>query len=461
MPSWSKACSAALIDEPLQTLLQKLYIVGSILVSHTPVQQLRFTCHRLQNLVTPTVISRGSFLRPQVFCFLMSAIFQGISFFRWRRRTDAEKQQGWRHYGWFTGLCFVGSVAGAIAFAARIAQLSQNYPSRRMQMRSTPPTQAEYLMISSYRGYEIRFTATHFVFIPVELGSIMAAKLLVLHRLLKFSFGSSPFHRAWMYIGRTLFWVVILCNVIGFCANVTSAVHFSQATVFTDLAYNSYLLNDTVAGAAHLQSANTNAANAIRVSSVQRFCEVFVILIVTIAFLVVGAQFHRILQLALDTLFSAMKRLLPRAPGVNQNVQLINEASAQGKRLQRKVFWTFLILFFTVLSRAVFAFMYGLALAYQDYDSSCSPNPCDECKNVYSQILFWILFTPEFQQIVMIFASPFAQLVALWGMTGSGVLEQVAIEQVQLDGVRMKESNQRNVQNVSGSTSTAEYSASR
>jgi hypothetical protein len=323
-----------------------------------------------------------------------------------------------------------------------------------MQMRAAPPTQAESLMISSFRGYEIRFTAVHFVFFPIELGCIMAAKLLVLHRLLKFAFGASPLHRAWLRIGRALFWVVLLCNIVGFCANIASAFYFGQAAVFCDMASSAYFLNDTVAAADYMQSVNNKAANAIRVSSVQRFCEVFVLLIVTTAFLVVGVQFYRILQTALNTLFAALQRLLPTARGANQNAQLINAASAQGKLLQRKVLVTFLAMFSTVLLRAVFAFMYGLALAFQDYDNSCSASPCNECKNVYSHVLFWILFTPEFQQIVMLFASPFAQLIALLGMAGSKVLEQASAEQMQLDEARAKESNQRKMQNMSGGGST-------
>lgn len=93
-------------------------------------------------------------------------------------------------------------------------------------------------------------------------------------------------------------------------------------------------------------------------------------------------------------------------------------------------------MFCTVLVRAVFTVMYGVALLYQDYDNTCSPNPCSQCKNVYSQMLFWILFTPEFQQSVMIFASPVAQLVALWGMSGSRVLEQLPMQRLQLDAAR-------------------------
>ncbi len=39
---------------------------------------------------------------------------------------------------------------------------------------------------------------------------------------------------------------------------------------------------------------------------------------------------------------------------------------------------------------------------------------CDVCRNEYSNIHDWILYTPEFQQIVMVIASPGALLLALW-----------------------------------------------
>lgn len=51
---------------------------------------------------------------------------------------------------------------------------------------------------------------------------------------------------------------------------------------------------------------------------------------------------------------------------------------------------------------------------------------CDVCRNEYSNIHDWILYTPEFQQIVMVIASPGALLLALWGMSGVQELEDMA-----------------------------------
>jgi hypothetical protein len=381
----------------------------------------------------------------QVAFFLASAIVHCVALLRWRRWSKEERLQSWRHYGWFTVLCAVGSIAGALAFAARIAQLSQNYPSRRMQMQLRNPTLAQQAQISVMRGYEVRFTAYHFVLFPIELGCVIVAKLLVLRRLQLFTLIDSPRKRAWLLAGRAFLAAVITLSLVGFFANVASAAYFGEAANFSDLATNAWASNQTDAAADFMQSVNAKASAAIRISSVQRFCEVSVLLMTIVAFLIVGVQSYRIFQSALRTLLSARLRLAAPSilsAGVDTN-NLISQAADKGRHLQRKILITFVFVFCTVLVRSVFTTMYGVALALQDYDNRCSPSPCNECKNVYSQVLFWILFTPEFQQISTIIASPLAQLVALWGMSGARVLEQMPMQRVQLDATRAKVAVQR------------------
>jgi hypothetical protein len=393
-----------------------------------------------------------------VVCFLLSAMIHGIALLRWRRWSDEEKQHGWRHYGWFAGLCFVGSVAGAFAFATRVAQLSENYPSRRMQMQLQSPTLAQQTTISEMRAREIRFTASHFVLFPIELGCVIVAKLLVLRRLHHFTLNNSAHQRAWLMAGRVFLAAVITACVVGFFANVASAVYFAEASDFADLAAKAWASNNTAAAADFMQAVNAKASTAIRVSSVQRFCEVAVLLMTIVAFLIVGIQSHRIFESALRTLFTVLKRLEVTAGG-DQSSALISQASLQGRQLQRKILTTFLLVFSTVLVRSVFTIMYGVALALQDYANSCSPNPCNECKNVYSHILFWILFTPEFQQVSTIIASPLAQLVALWGMSGARVLEQMPLQRLQLDAARSKAATARKEKRIIAETSSANSSA--
>ena len=69
---------------------------------------------------------------------------------------------------------------------------------------------------------------------------------------------------------------------------------------------------------------------------------------------------------------------------------------------------------------------YAFAQAFQNNADRCARSPCNPCKNVYSNIHFWILYSPVFQPVIMIIASPLALLVALWGMSDAHVLEQMA-----------------------------------
>jgi hypothetical protein len=387
-----------------------------------------------------------TFLYSQVFCFIVSAVAQGVAYRRWHLLNAKDKMNGWHLYGWFSMLCCAGSIAGVFAYSTRIAQLSQNYPSRRMEMRLKNPTPAESLAIAEMRGYEIRFTAAHFVLFPVELGCVVVAELLVLHRVLAFSLSKSLRTRAWLLTGRALLTVVMLLNFVGFACNVASSFFFNQASEFGYQAGVAWAQNNSAAGSMYMQNLSAKASMAIRISSVQRFCEAFLLMIIVVAFLSVGIRSYRVIVTALRTLFSLKKRLADShkdhptngSAALDQHCRLLAKAALQGKLLQRKLGLTFLLIFLTVLVRSVFSVMYGVSLAMQDYDNTCSPNPCNTCKNVYSHILFWILFTPEFQLVVMIIASPIAQLVALWGMSGTRVLEQMSAQRVQLDAVAVK-----------------------
>ena len=41
---------------------------------------------------------------------------------------------------------------------------------------------------------------------------------------------------------------------------------------------------------------------------------------------------------------------------------------------------------------------------------------------MYSHFLYWMIYTPEFQLVVVLVSSPLALLVALWGMTSKATL---------------------------------------
>jgi hypothetical protein len=55
---------------------------------------------------------------------------------------------------------------------------------------------------------------------------------------------------------------------------------------------------------------------------------------------------------------------------------------------------------------------------------------------MYSNILFWIINTPLFQMLSMLFSSPSALLVALWGMSGVRAIEQMSTERLELAALK-------------------------
>jgi hypothetical protein len=360
---------------------------------------------------------------------------------RWRRWR--ETQNGWFFYGWFTGLSCLGSVAGAISFGARVGQFSQRYPRQRQEQLANK-TLAVSLRVSELRSIELSFAAAHFVFFSLELGLITAAQLLVLHRMQKFSFGRKLRAGILAKVNRVFLVSVIVVNLVGASSTWAAAVFLGDSVTFSIRAVNAYAdANVDVADAYRLQAKASESKGAF-VLGVQRWCEVCVLLAIVMAFTIVGVTSHRIIAAALRTLLRLQSKMrsLPNSADAqsagmpNKDIDLLAQASTKGKLLQRKIVCTFLFLFLTLLVRSIFSVMYALALALNEISNPCSPSECSPCKNVFSHILSWILYTPQFQQATMIIASPLSQLVALWGMSGVRSIEQMVEQQANLDARR-------------------------
>jgi hypothetical protein len=152
----------------------------------------------------------------------------------------------------------------------------------------------------------------------------------------------------------------------------------------------------------NLQARREDAV-ADTIASVQRFTEMTVSLVVTTSFLVVGILSSRIISLALNHLFRAQKDvdsistsgtvLMQRSTADVQG--LVQEGISRGKQLRLKVTITIVFIFTTVLLRASVSIFYAVAQAFQDNNNSCSNSNCNHCRNVFSNIQGWILYTPE------------------------------------------------------------------
>jgi hypothetical protein len=159
------------------------------------------------------------------------------------------------------------------------------------------------------------------------------------------------------------------------------------------------------------------------VASVQQFCEVAVLLLIIVAFAVVGAACTRRINSALlGTNF---------APAA---------AAAAGKQLRLRIVGTAAFVFVTFLLRAVYSTMFALANELQNNGNAVncpSGTICDaSCFNVYALMQTWLVYTPEFQLIVVMISSPLALLVALSGMTTDRALRQMQSNRRQMGTTR-------------------------
>ena len=363
------------------------------------------------------------------------------------------KRHGWLLRGWFHGISCIGGIAGVMTYSARIVMLTKFYTTLKMDLISEP-TPSERQLLLALRRDSAHAAAVLSIFLPLDLAFVIVAQLLVLHRLQSFAIDASQ-RRVWDAAGRVFLAAVILVSIVGFCSNIVSAYHYNASALFNNGAMVEWAANNSASGVKKEFQAYISIGTAARIGSVQRFCEVLLVLSVILAFCIVGIKSSAVMSSALRTLFTAKKKLemvrlnLSNANSnpmsAHSNVdefsahamvsqEQISNAAEQGQQLQRKVFWTVSFVFSTVIVRSVLSPMFAFAQAFQDNVSNpCSFYPCHQCHNVCSHVNYWILYSPVFFSVVMLISSPLALLVALWGMSNVQVLEQMTSAKARLN----------------------------
>ena len=206
--------------------------------------------------------------------------------------------------------------------------------------------------------------------------------------------------------GRVVMAAVIVGNVVGLCGNVAAAALFKQAGDLFNAAAAAFAANSTEAANAILVQTGQKDTVANDAGSVQQFCEVAALLIIILAFGVVG--------------IASARRVSSALRDMNDE-----HVEAVGRQLRQKIVGTATFVFVTFLLRAVFSIMNALSSALQNVDAAC-PTPCGiPCNNVWTLIGIWLLFTPEFQLTVVLISSPLSLLFALWGMTDKRTLQHM------------------------------------
>ena len=177
----------------------------------------------------------------------------------------------------------------------------------------------------------------------------------------------------------------------------------------------------------------------------QRFAEITVLFVVISAFFIIGTRSASIIKSALLSLRIAHNTLAvwstaasASSAGKHTNAspkeqlsidncaRVLVQAGDKAARMQRKIVCTFVFFFVTCILRSGFKFFTGVLMARQDLSNPCAYSQCDPCKNAFAHIIIWMLYTPGLQAAVMLVVSPLALLIALWGMSDVGELEQMA-----------------------------------
>jgi hypothetical protein len=246
---------------------------------------------------------------------------------------------------------------------------------------------------------------------------------MVLDRMMEFAMPKGDgVWRRWVVGGRVVMAAVVAGNMVGLSGNVAAAVYFERTAESFSAASAASAANNTADANNFVNLANQQAQLAVSTQSVQSFCEVAVLLLIIVAFAVVGAACARRVSSALLHMTDAAD-------------------AAAGRQMLRQIVGTAAFVFVTFLLRAVYSTMFALANELQNQGNyvNCpnSSNICDaSCFNVYRLMQLWLSYTPEFQLTVVLISSPLAMLVALWGMTSARTLQLMKSNRRQKGGMR-------------------------
>jgi hypothetical protein len=318
----------------------------------------------------------------------------------WRRIGEGDRGRLWQLYGWFSGLMTCGSCFGVVAWAVWMMRLVESFEG------DDSPTKAESLSLYALAdSWHSVFLVTY----AVEFLCMCAAKLMVLNRMMVFAAPpGAGMPKRWAAAGRVVMVAVVLGNAVGLAANAAAAVHYQKAAQAERTGSAYYAANNTEDGYELNLLSDLEAQVGGSTVSVQRFAEVAVLLLIVVAFAVVGVLCARIL-------YTRVKPI-----GVDAGYDAF--MSTVGRTLRLQMLGTTAFIFVTFLLRSVYSTMQAVAYQLRDVDKSCSETLCDACFNEYSHMSAWMTYTPEFQQVIILISSPVAQLVALWGMTTKSTL---------------------------------------
>lgn len=377
---WADACS----NEESKSLQDRLY------ASHWSCGTTVLRYFRRRRLYICLVARCSCVMRfcEQIAAYCVSAVASGVMFYRWLKLGEEERQLVWRLYGWFSGLMLCGSCVGTVTWAAWMQVIVNEFTGVREENISGSQRFFHWSLSDRWNG---GFKVTY----AIEFLCLSLAKLLVLDRLSKFASAGMTLSR-WVVSKRVVLAAVITGNLVGLAGNIAAAVQYDRRadllmTISTDLAADNVPANypKWVEIADQLQL-------VLALSSVQLFCEVAVLLLIVLAFIVVGIACVKRVSSGISVLEISGPEI---AANMHIRPQAVEEAMALARQIRKQVAVTTGIVFVTFLIRSAYSTMYAVAFQLQEFSNIARKCPgssvCDAtCFNVYTHIYFWMMRTP-------------------------------------------------------------------
>jgi hypothetical protein len=320
-------------------------------------------------------------------------------------------------YGWFSALMCLCSIFGAIAWMSLMfytVALFKGVRSPRVPNAAVNPD------IMSLNAQGQHWLAVYFVAYAIEFMCLSVVKFVLLERMAHFMEFDVPLSKGIIFKGRIILSLIMLGNSVGLCGNVAAAVFGRQSGEAFSALVTACNANSTACqhGSSNVMGiyneAFEKASAARQAASVQSFCEVVLLLVIIVTFIIFGIRSARFISRAVRIVNS---KLIPFQ--TSQNVAVL------GAALKRRIVGTTTFVFLTFMLRAVFSITNSLSNLLQNNGSpTCAvPVQCSSaCFNQWQLMQEWIQFTPEFTMTAELISSPLALIVALWGVTDATTL---------------------------------------
>ena len=327
---------------------------------------------------------------------------------------EEDRGRVWRLYGWFTALMTCGSCFGAVAWAAQMMSLANNYKGSFIE-----DTAQEASLF--FLGYSWR--AAFLVTYAIEFLCLSAAKLMVLDRMSLFvAPQGTRLQTRWAAAGRFVMAAVVLGNAVGLAANAAAAVQYHKAAQAMSTASAYYAANNTEDGLSFALLSQVEVQRGGSIASVQSFSEVAVLLLIVVAFVAAGVASARLVSRALREV-EKMRSVQTSYNPSQAESPVFADATTQGRALRLRFVGATTFVFVAFVLRATFSTMSAVAYQLRDIRTESCAALCDECHNAYDLFTQWMSYAPQFQLMIELVSSPLALLVALWGMTPKFTLQ--------------------------------------